>query len=731
MSPTIQQPSVPGAYNVTKTGQRPAQDVSVVVPHQVRPGQDFFVQLGERRVRVKCPANSGPGQSLRLTMPAEPMFQTSYLQVAPLTAAEGPGGGGAVARQGLKDDPKPQAYLVTIPPNVFPGNKFMVDINGQRFQLTCPPNVGPNMKVKIVPPLAPSNNKTAASNKPYTCGWDDNLAMGDPAAEAKTQMFEVIVPPGVTPNQSFALKANGQRVLVTCPPNVNAGQKIRFQIPVTQTMVKHYRLDYDNNKSSAKSEEGVSSASAIRQQQQPKTGWSRTLRLADLKFQWIRAGDEAEGSAVALETKGMDKFDFQKSAYCRQLTYLEGNDPRLRTGSLSWIPAKEAVVESRVAHRGQILAHYADFAEIQRAPSLEAKLNWFESKICQSLLLPYEEGHIKIVVRRQYLLPDSVAALMSLSRQECRKKWRVEFVGEKGMDVGGPTREWFLLLTEQLFDPAFGLWKHPTHQAQGTVSIHPNSAVTCPEDHLVYFRVLGRILGRALLDRQLVHKGGHMSRFLYKHLLGFPITFDDLQDLDYEYYQSLRKLAEMGEEVQYAGIDFTQTEDHLGIKKQVELIPNGADKEVTIENLGEYLEASLRYRMMDRIQPQLTELLLGFFDVVPEPALTIFDCNELELVLCGLPTIDMADWQEHTSYDGAFRSQGPSHPVVKWFWEVVTKDFDAEMQARLLQFVTGTSGVPAAGFSVLQGNDGNVRLFTVHGTDAAMEDSTHDCPRSQ
>ncbi|CAB9507232.1 Probable E3 ubiquitin-protein ligase hulA [Seminavis robusta] len=720
----------PGAYTVQKTGQRPAQDVTVVVPHQVRPGQDFFVQLGERRVRVKCPMNSGPGQSLRLTMPAEPMFQTSYLQMAPLTAAEGPGGGGAVARQNSQSDSdKPQAYLVTIPPNVYPGNQFMVDINGQRFQLTCPPNVGPNMKVKIVPPMPASEKQRTDVSKPYTCGWDDNRALGDPAAESKTQMFEVVVPPGVSPNQSFALKANGQRVLVTCPPNVRSGQKIRFQIPVTQTMVKHIKLDYDTPAEDGSATSSVSSA--MRQSQQPKTGWSRTIRVADLKFQWVRTADETSGvAATALDTQAMNKFDFQKSAYCRQLTYMEGNDPRLRTGSLQWISAKDAVVDSRVAHKGQILAHYADFAEIQRASSLEAKLNWFEGKLCQPLLLPYEEGHIKIVVRRQFLLPDSVASIMSLSRVECRKKWRLEFMGEKGMDVGGLTREWFLLLTEQLFDPAFGLWKHPHSEAQGTVSIHPNSAVTCPEDHLVYFRVLGRILGRALLDRQLIHKGGHMARFLYKHLLGFPITFDDLQDLDYEYYTSLRKLVGMGDQIEYACLDFTVTEDLLGAKTSLDLVPGGADKEVTAENVGEYLEACLRYRMMDRIQPQLTELLLGFFDVVPEPALTIFDCNELELVLCGLPTIDMADWQKFTAYEGVFRNEGPSHPVVKWFWEVVTQDFDAELQARLLQFVTGTSGVPAAGFSVLQGNDGNVRLFTLHGTDPTKKDSTHDYPKS-
>jgi len=300
------------------------------------------------------------------------------------------------------------------------------------------------------------------------------------------------------------------------------------------------------------------------------------------------------------------------------------------------------------------------------------------------------------------------------------------------MDVGGLTREWFQLITEQLYDPAFGLWYHPSNLAQGTVNINPNSSVTCPEDHLVYFRVLGRILGRALLDRQLVHKGGHMARFLYKHLLGFPVTFDDLSELDYDYYQSLRKLLTMGDDLGYACLDFTVMEDHLGAKESVNLVPNGANVDVTAANLGEYLEACLRYRLMTCVQSQLTELLLGFFDVVPEPALTIFDCNELELVLCGLPTIDIADWQKYTAYEGVFRSQGPSHRIVKWFWEIVTRDFDVELQARLLQFVTGTSGVPSRGFSVLQGNDGNVRLFTLHGLDPAnQKEGAHDYPRSQ
>ena len=161
-------------------------------------------------------------------------------------------------------------------------------------------------------------------------------------------------------------------------------------------------------------------------------------------------------------------------------------------------------------------------------------------------------------------------------------------------------------------------------------------------------------------------------------------------------------------------LDFTTTQDIMGVKEEIELIPNGAKIEVDNDNFPEYLEACLKYRMLDRVKPQLNELLLGFFDVIPEPLLTIFDFQELELLMCGLPDIDLEDWKEHTEYSGECDYVGGDHQVCIWFWEVVV-EFDRETKARLLQFVTGTSGVPSRGFGVLQGSDGNVRKFTIHG----------------
>ena len=233
-------------------------------------------------------------------------------------------------------------------------------------------------------------------------------------------------------------------------------------------------------------------------------------------------------------------------------------------------------------------------------------------------------------------------------------------------------------------------------------------------------------MGKAMFDRQLVK--GHMVKHLYKHILGWPVMFSDLKDIDEEYYNSLNSLKAMGADVEYLYADFTTTEETLGVKRVVELVPGGADIDVTEENLPEYIEACLKYRLLGRYETQLNELLLGFFDVIPEPLLTIFDFQELELLMCGLPTIDMDNWKENTEYSGDYDREGPNHEVCGWFWEVVS-EYDQELKARLLQFVTGTSGVPAKGFSSLQGNDGNVRRFTIHGValETCVYPRSHTC----
>lgn len=737
--------SQPGAYSIARNATSPPDVFRVRIPDNVQPNQEFSVFAGTRVVRVRCPPNSRPGQDVQITVPPQDVVTRQSHTVAVLTSADGSIGGGAVRMNSQtrmvndSNDPddavdhhinninnsnynpppttqqlqQPQAYNVRVPNHASPGQMFAVSVNNRTVQVQCPQNARPGMTVQIrLPPEqrpGPPPGMQSATNLTRPPERRPSTNTNDaPPTRTVPQMFEVTVPRGVRPNQPFSIMAGGQRVLVSCPPDATHGSRIRFELPVSvpDTSSSSAPGSAGNGKKNSSKNDKVMQGVALKYDTQD--GWVRTVRVTDMKFTWIKL--DQEGEIVSSTTQG--QFDIHNSAFVRNLVFLQGNDTRMRTGKLSLVPASEYSVESDVVEKGKTLVDCAELSRIQ-TQKFDVKTAWF-LQTCKKICIPWEDGHMRIAVRREFLLSDSIDAVMSLGRDDFRKIWRFEFMGELGIDAGGLIKEWFLLVTEAIFDADSGLWLS-SEGNQMLMRVNPASELSCPEDHLIYFRFLGRVLGKALFEGQIV--AGHMVQYLYKYMLGWPITFDDLESIDEELYQNLKKILDVKpEEVEYLCLDFTATQNTLGEATTIKLVPNGEDKPVTGENLPEYLEAYFKHLMLERIRPQVTELLLGFYDVIPEPMLTIFDFQELELMMCGLPTIDMDDWMKHTQYGGLFQQTKAKSQICKWFWEVV-REFDQETRARLLQFVTGTSGVPSRGFSVLQGSDGCIKLFTLNGVD--------------
>jgi E3 ubiquitin-protein ligase NEDD4 len=470
--------------------------------------------------------------------------------------------------------------------------------------------------------------------------------------------------------------------MVTCPANARPGQKIRFQLPIklSSDEIQSIRLNYQ------------------------KEGWVRCLST-DLNFHWIRSDGLAENEQEADTNL---KWAFERTAFVRELRTLStGSSISKATHSLQLIPAANAALSTVVPaiNNGTSLAQ-----ELSRyaAMPFQHKEAWFRQQIAK-LQVPWEDGHIKINVRRENLLEDSMEATESITQADMRKIFRFEFIAEPGVDAGGVAREWFQLVSDMLFNPDFALWSYSSIN-QMCMQINPSSGIA-NDEHLRYFHFTGRLLAKALFDRQIV--AGHLVRPLYKHILGWPLTVEDLEQLDSDTYMNLCKLKDL-DDVEVCCLDFTVTEDHWGTAQTVELKPNGSNCNVINSNVDEYIQLQMRYRLLERVKEQVKALLIGFYEVIPEALLSVFDFQELELLLCGLPEIDIEDWKRNTEYSGDYERKGASHKVVKWFWEVVVDDFDEEHKARLLQFVTGTSGVPAQGFRALQGNDNNIRKFTIN-----------------
>ena len=367
----------------------------------------------------------------------------------------------------------------------------------------------------------------------------------------------------------------------------------------------------------------------------------------------------------------------------------------LEDGSVHWNEAS-AIELGRDGEGGAAAVDW----EAVAALSFSQKWTWLLEQLALRQV-DWEEGHVKLTVRRENLLADSIAQFNVLPQPHLHRWLRIAFEDEPAIDAGGLEREWFQLCVEGLFAADFGLFSS-THATEAvSYVINPGSPASAtarptPEDHLQWFRFTGRLMGKAIMEQQII--AAHLALPLLKQILGVPITLSDLEFVDAQLHRNLLWMREnTGAEM--LCLCFSVTQEEGGQIVEHELIPGGADKEVTDENKDEYISEMLKYRMLTSVSKQLHSFLQGLFEVVPRELLSVFDYQELELLLCGLPDINVQQWSHYTKYEGEFEDQGGGHPVCQWFWQVVT-DFSQEDRARLLQFATGTSRVPAQGFRV-------------------------------
>ncbi|XP_021697544.1 E3 ubiquitin-protein ligase Nedd-4 isoform X4 [Aedes aegypti] len=310
---------------------------------------------------------------------------------------------------------------------------------------------------------------------------------------------------------------------------------------------------------------------------------------------------------------------------------------------------------------------------------------------------------IEIKVRRVSILEDSYRIINSITKTELLKtKLWIEFEGEAGLDYGGLAREWFYLLSKEMFNPYYGLFEYSAMDNY-TLQINPFSGL-CNEDHLHYFKFIGRVAGMAVYHGKLLD--AFFIRPFYKMMLQKPIDLKDMESVDMEYYNSLLWIKE--NDPSELMLTFCVDEETFGYTSQRELKPNGADIEVTNENKDEYIKLVIEWRFVARVKDQMSAFLDGFGQIVPLNLLKIFDENELELLMCGIQSIDVKDWKRNTLYKGDYYA---NHVIIQWFWKAVLS-FSNEMRSRLLQFVTGTSRVPMNGFKELYGSNGP-QMFTI------------------
>ncbi|XP_061823604.1 probable E3 ubiquitin-protein ligase HECTD2 [Nerophis lumbriciformis] len=308
---------------------------------------------------------------------------------------------------------------------------------------------------------------------------------------------------------------------------------------------------------------------------------------------------------------------------------------------------------------------------------------------------------LNIKVRRAQLLADS---LDELTRKRCdlKKKLRVTFVGEAGLDMGGLTKEWFLLLVRQIFHADYGMFTYMKDS-----HCHWFSSWKC--DNYSEFQLIGTLMGLAVYNS--IALDIHFPLYCYRKLLTPPTipcdqnalvgmataTLEDLQQIMPELAHGLEELLNYDGNVEEDFyLTFQVCQEEMGVVKWYNLKPGGDKIPVNKYNRKEYVHLYVDFLLNKSICKQFAAFYHGFHSVCASDALMLLRPEEVEMLVCGSPQLDMNALQRAAIYDG----YGKNDATVRSFWEVVLA-FPLELQKKLLHFATGSDRIPVGGMADL------------------------------
>ncbi|CAF0803231.1 unnamed protein product [Rotaria sp. Silwood1] len=310
---------------------------------------------------------------------------------------------------------------------------------------------------------------------------------------------------------------------------------------------------------------------------------------------------------------------------------------------------------------------------------------------------------LNLYIRRSHLVLDSLAEVTK-KRDDLKKKLRVTFVGEHGLDMGGLTKEWFLLLLRQIFLPDYGMFVF--YDLSGVYWF--NGAST---DNIREYNLVGILMGLAVYNAIILDI--RFPLVCYKKLLtpafiAEPMThlsktkvgiikptLADFRTIRPDIAHSLQYLLDYDGNVEEDfGLTFEVSVAHYDTAMIYPLKENGSKIDVTNENRNEYVELLIDFYINKHISKQFEAFYYGFHSVCSSNALLLLVPEELEMLICGMEQCNLSSLAKITKYENC----SPNENFIKWFWQVV-EEMPSDKQRRLLLFVTGSDRMPIGGLS--------------------------------
>ncbi|KAF1937788.1 hypothetical protein EJ02DRAFT_458426 [Clathrospora elynae] len=308
----------------------------------------------------------------------------------------------------------------------------------------------------------------------------------------------------------------------------------------------------------------------------------------------------------------------------------------------------------------------------------------------------------------------------------------VEYFEEVGTGLG-PTLEFYSTVSREFSKKKLKLWRENESNdgdeyAFGKGGLYPAPMSTEEantengEKRLELFKVLGKFVARSMLDSRIIDVSFNPTFFrigdgsstavvpslgaikavdqdLAKSLLLLKQFADAKKKVDGSNMSAAQKIdALQGIIIQDCRVEDLALDFTLPGYGSIELIADGANVSVTIENVDNYVEKVIDFTLGSGVQRQADAFRAGFTEVFPYSALKAFTPDEL-VMLFGRAD---EDWSLETLMDSIKADHGynlDSKSVRNLL--ATMSEFDAQERRNFLQFITGSPKLPIGGFKAL------------------------------
>ncbi|KAI0204553.1 HECT-domain-containing protein [Astrocystis sublimbata] len=303
----------------------------------------------------------------------------------------------------------------------------------------------------------------------------------------------------------------------------------------------------------------------------------------------------------------------------------------------------------------------------------------------------------------------------------------VEYFEEVGTGLG-PTLEFYSTVSKEFSKRKLKLWREEDSNDTGEFVSAPNGLFPSPlcqdessEVILGLFKTLGKFVARSMIDSRIIDIHLNPTFFRIGEGAGVKPSLGAVKIVDPGLANSLKHIkkfaaakkaiaedptrtpAQKVEDTQRIVVDDTVLEElaldfTLPGYPKIQLIPDGSQTPVTIDNVESYLENVIDVTLNRGVRQQVDAFRAGFSQVFPYSALSAFTPDEL-VTLFGRSE---EDWTLETLMDSIKADHGfnMDSRSVKNLLHTMS-ELPQTLRRDFLQFTTGSPKLPIGGFKSL------------------------------